>query len=135
MNVEEVKAIETRAIRFLLERAIAEGYSITVNDGQEDVIVGSVDVAAIMDKMFSVDEETLILCRDGRQKTVLVIHGNGRDVFSDWSQSLDDFMNNNGVLDAIDEFDEYEEVRCPTCRIAKINGENMETRICPTCGQ
>lgn len=79
--------IERRVIRKLLKAALAKGHQISVNDGGEWVLIKSQNQTAIMAAMFSTDEDRWrVRSGDGDLLgEILFIHGNGRDVISDYS--------------------------------------------------
>jgi hypothetical protein len=91
MNVEKRIRIEKKIASRLVADAIAAGYSLSVNNGEEVVIRQSRDKAAILAEMFSVDMEHLIYHKDGvRQGWVYLVYGNGGwDVICDYTTNLD----------------------------------------------
>ncbi|MEN5458699.1 hypothetical protein ABEO27_27830, partial [Klebsiella pneumoniae] len=73
---------------------LAEGYTISVFDGEETVLTKSVDPAAIEKAMFSTDEDQFHVERDGGDKPetgwVLFVYGNdGWDVIADNTVNLE----------------------------------------------
>jgi hypothetical protein len=76
---------ELRIIRRLVSSALAAGYTISVNDGEETVLVKSTSQKAIIAAMFSTDEDYLHLYRPGGTYLgwIRLIYGNGSDVISD----------------------------------------------------
>ncbi len=94
MTATICKTIETIVIRPLLEDAIAAGYTLGVDDGEEIVIRDCTDPAAILDKLFSVGEEHILFYRGQRKAGwVFLVHGNsGWDVVSDYSTNLEPIM-------------------------------------------
>lgn len=83
--------------RILIEGAMAEalvkaltdrGYGVTVDDGEENVIVNSKDVRAIVSKMFQSDEDNVCAINDKGDVAAwfYLVYGNsGYDVISDFS--------------------------------------------------
>lgn len=60
MNVEKRQRIERRIAREAIKGLLAEGYKISVFDGEETVLTKSVDPAAIEKAMFSTDEDGVV---------------------------------------------------------------------------
>lgn len=84
--------IEQRICRALINEAIAAGYFISVDNGEEIVLHKSQDTAKILEEMFSVDEERLRFFtknEDGtfeRRGWVFLVYGNdGWDVICDYT--------------------------------------------------
>lgn len=86
--------VERLLIEQLIDAILAAdpGNVITVNDGEEDVLIDSRDKKAILEAMFSTDEDYLYIGNSAKlvpnNPWLLLIHGNGSDVISDYSQSL-----------------------------------------------
>lgn len=76
---------ETAIISKLVQAALASGYSMDVNDGEETVLRRSTDETAIIGAMFSTDEDYLTFRDSDGEKIgwIYLIHGNGEDVISD----------------------------------------------------
>ncbi len=94
MNVEKRQRIERRIAREAIKGLLAEGYKISVFDGEETVLTKSVDPAAIEKAMFSTDEDQFHVERDGGEKPetgwVLFVYGNdGWDVIADNTVNLE----------------------------------------------
>lgn len=79
---------ELKIAKFIIRHALRHGFTVSVNDGEEWVLKRSDDFKAIMEAMFSTDEDDLIV-RDKNGKKVVSIAlfygNNGWDVVSDWS--------------------------------------------------
>ena len=77
----------------LVTDAIAQGYQVSVNDGEAWVVKRSTDSKAIMAALFSTDEDYIRIRKDGEQSSVgtfTLIYGNdGWDVIADWSYSVE----------------------------------------------
>jgi hypothetical protein len=90
--------VEAYVCRFLVRAALAHGYAISVFDGEAWALKRSTDEEAIKAAMFSTDNDTLTLHKEkvsSREKlrgSVLLIYGNGWDVISDYSVSLEALM-------------------------------------------
>lgn len=76
---EFVSNIERRIITRILKRALAKGYSITVNDGEEDVVT-STDLATLQAEIGHTCETYLIIKDVG---WIWLVHGNEEDVVTD----------------------------------------------------
>jgi hypothetical protein len=99
-----IKRIETegKIVNKLVKQAIASGYRVSVNDGEEWVVEKSVMRTIILDAMFSTDEDVLVFYKpkDGSNTPgfdkvgfVQLIYGNGGyDVIGDYgSKDLEAF--------------------------------------------
>jgi hypothetical protein len=85
---ESIQRIERAIVRTLLTKAIKNGYSIALDNGEEVMpLQGS--VKEMMSAMMSVDEETLLLKKDGKKGAVALVYGNtGWDVIHDYTVGL-----------------------------------------------
>lgn len=98
--------LELRIVRKCVEDAIAQGYHVSLNDGEETVVHKSTDVEKIMGAAFSTDEDYLVFYKDtgklagaaahplheGKPQNFMdkigwahFIYGNVQDVLSDYS--------------------------------------------------
>lgn len=85
---------EGRICRRLITHALAAGYCISVNDGEDWVVKKSRNIVEIIGAMSSTDSDVLTF-RDPTDKStnnvgrkvgsVVLIYGNGNDVISDYS--------------------------------------------------
>ena len=77
----------------LVTDAIAQGYQVSVNDGEAWVVKRSTDNKAIMAALFSTDEDYIRIRKDGEETSVgtfTLVYGNdGWDVIADWSYSAE----------------------------------------------
>ena len=77
----------------LVTDAIAQGYQVSVNDGEAWVVRRSTDSKAIMATLFSTDEDYIRIRKDGEESSVgtfTLVYGNdGWDVIADWSYSAE----------------------------------------------
>ena len=77
----------------LVTDAIALGYQVSVNDGEEWTVKRSTDSKAIMATLFSTDEDYIRIRKDGEESSVgtfTLVYGNdGWDVIADWSYSAE----------------------------------------------
>ena len=77
----------------LVTDAIAQGYQVSVNDGEAWVVKRSTDSKAIMAALFSTDEDYIRIRKEGEEGSVgtfTLIYGNdGWDVIADWSYSVE----------------------------------------------
>lgn len=72
---------ELKVARRIVQKAIAKGYLVSVNDGGEWVISRSTDLAGIVSALASTDEDTLVIRRvDGvRIGFISLVWGNAPD--------------------------------------------------------
>lgn len=96
MKLEKRIAIEKRIAKKVVQDLLAQGYKITVYDGESCPISRSCNQKDILDAMFSVDEEYLFAyAQDEKKRTgsILFIYGNdGWDVIADYSISLEEAL-------------------------------------------
>lgn len=101
----DIRDIEKRIVRRFVKDAIAEGYRLAVSLERgydvDDMLLGSVDVAKIMDEAFTGDEAHIFVQpKDGELVTgdgqvvsigwVYIVLGNdGWDVISDYTVNLE----------------------------------------------
>ena len=73
----------------LITDAIAQGYQVSVSDGEEWTVKRSTDSKAIMAALFSTDEDYIRIRKEGEEGSIgqfALIYGNdGWDVIADWS--------------------------------------------------
>ena len=68
MNVKERQKIERRIVRSILTKAKKEGYTIFIHNGEETIKLSPLtSIKAMLEQCFSVDEEHIILKKDGRK--------------------------------------------------------------------
>lgn len=93
---------ERRIVYKVITDALAAGYMVSVDDGEEVVLLNSVDKAAILAAMFSTDEDRLILTHSDpkiKDGWVRFIYGNdGPDVMSDYTVNLEDVLKGANAL-------------------------------------
>lgn len=94
MSVKQRRDIEERIAGKVIDAALAAGYSITVNDGEEDTLIRSTRKHLVLDAMFSTDWDFLKLCKDEAQVGwIHFVYGNaGYDVISDYTLSLKELI-------------------------------------------
>lgn len=92
MSVRMRQEVECRIALTVIRSALAAGYDVVVNDGEEDV-VRSRDPKVIAEAMMSTDEDVLAFVTGVGRHTatagwVHLVYGNdGHDVMSDWSSN------------------------------------------------
>lgn len=93
-TITKTRRIERAIIRRIVLDAVKAGYTLGVWDGEELVLKGATTAKAVLDKMFSVDEEYLFVYKDGKRiGWVLFVYGNGGwDVVTDYSPRLAEIM-------------------------------------------
>jgi hypothetical protein len=106
MSVKMRQRIERKIAHAFIRDALAAGYVISVNDGEETTLIRSTSIKAILGAMFTTDEDRLYIDRpddpvDDRRcfGWVLFIYGNdGYDVISDYTVNLEPLMKNPNLL-------------------------------------
>ena len=84
--------VEQKIARKLIDIVLAKGYNISVNDGEEWVLLRSQSVKAICDAMMTTDEDKWQIRRTDQMPVgkVWFVYGNdGYDVVSDYSDNPD----------------------------------------------
>lgn len=87
-------SIERQIIERIVDRALELGCVISVYDGEEWCLRGSVLKTTVLNAMFSTDQDTLSFrLNDERKGQIIFIHGNGEDVVHDhtdneWTSDL-----------------------------------------------
>jgi hypothetical protein len=84
--------IERKIVRAVVTEAIANGYTVTHNDGVNNTVTVSapLDIGLLMDQLHATDEEYLIINHaDGKRAgSVMLVYGNdGYDVIADHTAS------------------------------------------------
>jgi hypothetical protein len=100
MSVKMRLEVERKIAKALVKDALAAGYSISVdngdNNGEEFEVRGATDARTVLKNMFKTDEDRLHMSKDdGRTHFgwVLFIYGNdGWDVISDYTVNLEPIM-------------------------------------------
>jgi hypothetical protein len=84
----------------IIADAIAAGFSLDVLDGEDYPLKNSTDPEAIINAMFSTDDDRLYFNKDGQSVGwVHLLYGeNGWDVVSDHTANLDDVLRGAEVL-------------------------------------
>ena len=80
---------EARIARKIVKDALANGWTVSVNDGEEWTVKNSTDSRTILDAMCSTDSDVLRL-RDAAGEAIgniWLVWGNDEDVISDHSDS------------------------------------------------
>jgi hypothetical protein len=114
-RIDTERAIVKHAIDALLKY----GYALSVHDGEEIVLLNSLNADAIFAKMFTTDEDFLYAVGFDQTETgkrvnynrkgyVRFVYGNGYDVINDWSTSLEDAISTTiefaGTFEAAEAF-------------------------------
>ena len=91
-GVRERVAIERRIVTALIDRALAEGYELSVDDG-DNQHPWTTDRAEVIDNIMEADEDRLYLRKDGHTAWVFLVYGNdGWDVICDYNVSLEGLL-------------------------------------------
>jgi len=83
--------IETKIMGRTVDALLAAGYSLSVNDGEETTVKRSRDRDEIIGALWTTGEDYIIPheANGARAGFVWLIHGNGVDVISDYSENLE----------------------------------------------
>jgi hypothetical protein len=82
-------AVERKIVTALIDRALAEGYELSVDDG-DNQHPWTTDRAEVIDNIMEADEDQLYLRKDGHTAWVILVYGNsGWDVICDYNVSLE----------------------------------------------
>lgn len=91
--IERAKRVERAIVRKLIRVALADGLSVTVNDGGSVVLRNSVSLRAIEDALGSTGEDVVWFSRGQRSYGyVFLVWGNGVDVISDNSNRAEPYV-------------------------------------------
>ena len=83
-------ATEQRIAKAVVSRLLNKGYELAVDDGEEIVTAVTTDINTIYDAMASTEMDRLHAYVGGQRKGwVLLIWGNGEDLISDLTTSLE----------------------------------------------
>lgn len=87
MNYHKRVEIEKRIYSRIVKDALAQGFNVSVYDGEEYALEHSVKYTAIMKAGFSTDEDALVIYKDDKRVGfVSLIYGNcGYDVIHDYT--------------------------------------------------
>lgn len=87
-----IREVEEKIIGKLVDDALAAGYTIKVNNGEEYFGPFS-NKEDVFGELFSVDDEHLALYSgETRKGWVFLVHGNGLDVISDYSVGIESIV-------------------------------------------
>jgi len=85
-------AIERKIVTALIDRALAEGYELAVDDGDERH-PWTRDRAEVLDTIMNTDEDYLYMRKDGACGWVFLVYGNaGYDVIANNTMSLEGLL-------------------------------------------
>jgi hypothetical protein len=90
-----IRDLEEKIVRQVIKDALAAGYKLTVNDGQDDVLTLSTKPREVFGVMFSTDEDYLFLREgpEGNTGWVRFVYGNdGWDVVNDYTTNIEAVM-------------------------------------------
>ena len=93
MSVRMRQEVEMKIAVAFINSALAKGYTVGVNNGEDDY-PPMTDVEAIKKLMMQTDEEHLTIFKNGKKVGwVFLVYGNsGYDVISDYSTNLEPLM-------------------------------------------
>ncbi len=111
MNVKFRQMIERRIAEEVITQALAAGFLISVEDGEEITLKKSRGKAKILEAMFTTDEDRLYFTKPGQKEGdsgwVYFVYGNdGWDVINDYTTNLEEMMKPvNALIDKIENGD------------------------------
>ena len=90
-RVAAVQAAEEKIMRRIIADALAAGYSLGVNDGEDTTLKECRDAAAVFAAMRTTDTDHLLVYENGKQiGWVFFVYGNdGYDVVNDYTTNLE----------------------------------------------
>lgn len=96
MGVKMRQMVEREIATQLIKDALAEGYLLGVNDGEETTLERCGSSDKVLTAMFTTDEDWLLVYEQGKTDHfgwVRFVYGNdGYDVISDYSANLEHIM-------------------------------------------
>lgn len=89
-----IRQVEKLIAKRVIADALAAGFALGVNDGEETVLENSTNPDAVLAAMFSTDDDHLLFYKDGKRVGwVRFIYGNsGYDVVNDYTVNLEPVM-------------------------------------------
>lgn len=85
--------IETRIVNATVRLALANGYTVSVFDGEEYTVKRSSSFREITKAMGTTDEDRIVIRHNGEHiGSITFVYGNGADVLADCSTSLEAFL-------------------------------------------
>lgn len=90
--IPHASEIEKRIVGKLVEALLAAGYTIGVNDGEDDVVSPNCNDAEIIYKALASTDADILLVRNpgtGLKSFVALVWGNDAEIISDYGISLD----------------------------------------------
>src|SRR5262245_52524556 len=103
-----IRQLEERIARTLIKDLIHGGWFISVDNGEDQEIVGSQDLEAIIEVMCLTDVDRILVCKSSDNAKMIngwicLVYGNdGYDVVSDYTVNLEPYM--KGVHTIEEEF-------------------------------
>ena len=87
-------AVERKIVMALIDRALAEGYELAVDDGGHEPLLWTTDRRTLIDNIMETDEDYLRFRKDGKiAGWVFLVYGNeGWDVICDNTVNLEEFL-------------------------------------------
>ncbi len=100
MSVKMRQHVERVIARRIILDAIHQGYTVTVDNGEDIAISKSTNVKDILNAMFQTDEETLRFYKDDKRiGWAFLVYGNsGYDVLSDYSVNIENIVQGANAL-------------------------------------
>lgn len=81
--------IENRIAQALIHEILVRGFTVSINDGEEEVITKSTAEKAILKAMANTDENTIVFFNSkGPVGGIMIFFGEGDEMISDYSDNL-----------------------------------------------
>lgn len=85
-------ATERKIVLAIIDKALAEGFELSVDDGEE-TYPWTTDRKTVIDAIMNTDEDWLRLRKGDLHGTIFLVYGNsGWDVICDYHTSLEEFL-------------------------------------------
>lgn len=100
-------ALEKFVVDIAVNDLLADGYAITVNNGESNVLFNAINKTEIIEAMFSTDEDFLYVSKNDKTNFIHFVYGNsGYDVISDYNTALETVLiRANSIYDKANERD------------------------------
>ena len=96
MGLKLRQRIERRIARKIIQSALATGYAVSINDGEETTVKRSRKLAPCMRALFTTDEDRIYLHHDGNESAfswIYLVYGNdGWDVINDYTTNIENLL-------------------------------------------
>lgn len=100
MSNKMIIEVEQKIAKSAIHELVSQGFAISIFDGETTSIMESKNEKEIFNNMFTTDQDTLEVYRDGKYYgSVFFVYGNdGYDVISDYTVNLEDSLTETNAL-------------------------------------